>query len=126
MKTKNDFIIENNKAILVGVSYAEEAKVVDEFLNENQGIKYVQIVTKDGRNFKLSNGKLIFTKEESFINPYYIDENKKSDNPSNIKCEMNDGLENSSNQDRLLLLERRLVRLEDRIDNIIKTLKDVD
>lgn len=71
MKTSNDFYIKDNTAILEGVTYAEESKVVLEYLKNNPQIKYVAVISKDGRRFELKNERLVFTKEETFINPYY-------------------------------------------------------
>lgn len=71
MKTINDFKVVNGVAILEGVAYAEEAKVVDEFLKVNNQINQVSIISKDGRNFELKNGKLVLSNGQSFINPYF-------------------------------------------------------
>lgn len=71
MKTINDFKVINGVAILEGVAYAEEAKVVDEFLKVNNQINQVSIISKDGRNFELKNGKLVLSNGQSFINPYF-------------------------------------------------------
>jgi len=53
MKTINDFKIIDGVAVLKGVAYAEEAKVVDEFLKSNPNIRYASIHTKDNRYFEL-------------------------------------------------------------------------
>lgn len=70
MKTTNDFKIIDGIAVLEGISYKEEAIVVDEFLKNNSNIIYVSLKTKDNRFFELNNGKLILSKNTKFINPY--------------------------------------------------------
>ncbi|HEY8364062.1 MAG TPA: hypothetical protein VIK84_00700 [Haloplasmataceae bacterium] len=71
MKTINDFKIIDGVAILEGVAYAEEAKVVDEYLKNNPNIKYASVYTFDNRYFELKNGRLLSTNEKTFVNPYY-------------------------------------------------------
>ena len=72
MKSIQDFKIVNGVAILEGIAYAEEAKAVDDFLKTNKEIKYASVFTKDKRYFELKNDKLVLSKEEQFINPYFV------------------------------------------------------
>jgi len=108
MKTVNDFKIIDGVAILEGVAYAEEAKVVDEFLKNNPNIKYASVYTFDNRYFELKNGRLLSTNEKTFINPYYVvSDYEKVDNK--------DFLGNLSNHDLMTKindLEARLAKLE--------------
>lgn len=75
MKSINDFKIIDGIAILKGISFVEEQKIVDEFLKEHQYIQYAKVVSEDNRFFKLQNNRLILSSEETFINPYYNNEN---------------------------------------------------
>ena len=74
MKTISDFKVVNNIALLEGVAYAEEAKVVEDYLKNNNHINQVSIVSNDGRNFELKNGKLVLSSVQTFLNPYFIKE----------------------------------------------------
>ena len=71
MKTKDDFVIEKGIAFLKGISFAEEAKVVYDFLKVNQDIEYASVVTNDNRYFELKGEKLVRTDNTSFKNPFY-------------------------------------------------------
>lgn len=104
MKTINDFIIEDEIAKLNGVSYSEEAKVVDEFLRMNPNIKYVSVKSKDGRSFKLNNERLQITNEDTFINPYYQDV-KVLNSISTIE-------ESINLEAKVSILEEKIIKLE--------------
>jgi len=98
MKTVDDFKIINNVAILEGVSYLEEVRVVDTFLHLNPQIQYASVITKDNRYFCLEQGKLVSTKEQTFLNPYY--QEKEAFNSSNLEA-------------RVAYLEKTLVKLQE-------------
>lgn len=71
MKSVQDFKIINQVAVLEGVAYQEEAKVVVEYLSTHPDIKNVCIQSHDGRYFKLVKNQLVLTTEEVCLNPYY-------------------------------------------------------
>lgn len=101
MKKIEDFIIINDTAELVGIAYREEAVIVDEFLRNNPNIKNVSLRTNDNRNFELINGKLVFTKSNTFINPYYNNtENKSNISQSEAKIETTIKAGTNSNNDK--------------------------
>ena len=79
MKRKEDFKVMGEVAVLEGVSYQEEAKIVEEYLKEHEEIRYVRVVTKDGRGYELKDSSLIRTQEDRFINPYYREERKQEE-----------------------------------------------
>lgn len=117
MKTINDFKIIDGVAVLEGVAYAEEAKVVDEFLKSNSNVKYASVYTKDNRHFELKDNKLFFTKKDKFLNPYYsqgnddtnllIEKYVKSSNLSTLK--------KSNKVNSLKELEKKILFLENEI-----------
>ena len=123
MKTINDFKLVNGVAILEGVAYAEEAKVVDDYLKANNQIKSVSVISKDGRNFELRNGKLVLSNGQNFSNPYYTKYiNEIKDNVTiteneylTVNQSRSEMTNNGFNQ-KLLYLEERFNKLE----NIIK------
>lgn len=79
MKKTDDFKIIDGIAVLEGISYKEEAMIVDEFLKNNPDIINVSLKTKDNRYFELNNGKLILSNKTKFCNPYYnVKSNDKS------------------------------------------------
>ena len=98
MKNINDFKIINNVAVLEGVAYLEEAKVVDSFLRLNPQIQYARVVTKDNCYFCLEQGKLMSTKEQNFLNPYYKE--GQVFNSSDLEA-------------RVLYLEQKLAKLQE-------------
>jgi hypothetical protein len=122
MKTIKDFKIKGEAAILEGISYANEAIVVEDFLKANPTIKYVKVVTKDNRNFELKDSKLVFTKEEQFINPYYVNINPIN----NDKVINNDtNVINNRDKENNLNIEDRIKCLEDKSLKYEKMLKEV-
>ena len=112
MKTVNDFKIIDNVATLEGIAYAEETKVVEEFLKNNINIKYASVFTKDNRYFELVSGKLLFTKEKMFINPYYND---------NEEIEKQTTLQKGNLENRITCMEDKISNLE----NIMKKHKQI-
>lgn len=109
MKTINDFIIIDEVAVLKDVSYAEEAKIVDEYLKLNKHIKYASVITKDSRYFELKNEKLINSKEDKFINPYFEKVDRKAiENKGIVNIENIDG----KYLDIINALDKRISALE--------------
>lgn len=110
MKTINDFYIEDGIAKLNGVSFVEEAKVVDEFLKANPNIKYASLKASDGRRFKLINERLQISKEDTFINPYYQDDT--SLNSIYISDESIDL------DAKVRILEEKLIRIDEFLESL--------
>ena len=133
MKKTSDFIIRNSIAILEGVAYIEEVKVVDDFLRNHPEIKYASVVTDDKRHFELADGKLKLTKEETFINPYY--ENlyayKKKEGSSYIEPLVIDSqpevvIEKQPETEKVnTSLENRILSLENQLSNVQLLLKEI-
>lgn len=71
MKSVHDFKIINQVAVLEGVAYQEEAKVVVEYLSTHPDIERVCIQSHDGRYFKLAKNQLVLSTEEVSLNPYF-------------------------------------------------------
>ena len=72
MKTVNDFYIQDGIAILDGVKYKEEAKVVEEYLRSNPFIKHVKITSQDGVSYELLDSKLVKSEKKVNLNPFYM------------------------------------------------------
>ena len=102
MKKIEDFKIINDTAELVGIAYREEAVIVDDFLRNNPTVTNVSLKTSDNRNFELVNGKLVFTKNNTFINPYfqYNNENKNVMNKLEVMEDKSIKLEPNSSYDK--------------------------
>ena len=109
MKTINDFKLINGVAVLEGVSYAEEAKVVEEYLKNNNNIEKASVIAKDGRRFELKDGRLVLSSEPTFLNPYYTIEKKHEEEVVSKLVESN--------------LEARINRLDKLIDEVLGLLK---
>ncbi|MFA7689192.1 MAG: hypothetical protein WCX96_03805 [Bacilli bacterium] len=120
MKTINDFKIINGVAVLEGISYADEAKVVDEYLKQNTNVLYVCVMTKDGRYFVLKNDKLIYSNEKTFTNPYYCEDSilKKT------KKEL-EPLKDNLLEDRVLVIENSLARLNEGFSKLLLAIKNI-
>ena len=114
MKTINDFKVINEVAILEGVAYAEEAKVVDDYLKANNQVNQVSVISKDGRNFELKNGKLVLSNGQVFLNPYFHKEIKAL-NPEVIESKVMNINE----------IENQLKIHDEKIDNINYLLKNI-
>lgn len=129
MKTINDFKIINEVAVLDGVAYAEEAKIVEEYLINNKEVKYVSVLSKDGRYFELKNCKLVLSNEERFINPYFIKKSNLICDELDSKVSKQKKLEpilNVSNielDQKFYYLEERLGKLYSLMNEITKLLK---
>ena len=106
MKTTNDFKVLDRVAYLKGISYAEEVRVVDKFLKENPDIKFASVQTMDNRYFELKDNKLVYTMEEKFLNPYFVEE-KEIENKE---------ISSIISDDKILNLESRIINLEDRLN----------
>jgi len=123
MKTIKDFKVVNGVATLEGVAYAEEAKVVDEFLKANDQIKQVSIISKDGRNFELKNKKLVLSNEQYFLNPYLIKE-IKDDNQETVE-----NILNKNNIDNRIMniheIEQQLKILDNKVNEINSLIKQI-
>jgi len=126
MKTVNDFKIINEVAVLDGVAFAEEAKVVDEFLRDNIKIEYVSVISKDKRYFELKNSKLILTKEQKFINPYYLCEDKALNDlkPYNKKDLLLESSSLEELQQRIKHLENSKIKLIEMLEALLVVLKN--
>ena len=127
MKTIQDFKIEKGVAILEGVTYAEEAKVVDKYLQNNKKIPFAAVLTKDGRNFELRDGKLVLSNKKAFANPYFTQDR----NEENIVLEKYSNslylssLNKVSNVEKIDKLEMRIKALEDKITSYQKLLMEI-
>jgi|SRR5690554_1806913 len=127
MKTIDDFKIIDGVAILSDVKYAEEAKVVDVFLKNNPKIKYGSVYTKDNKNYELKDGRLLFTKEKRFINPYYQKGVEDVNIPMNIYTKSQDvlPLNNFDKPNESKDLEKRIIFLENKVSEYQDLLKDI-
>lgn len=128
MKKTSDFIIRNSIAILEGVAYIEEVKVVDDFLRNHPEIKYASVVTDDKRHFELADGKLKLTKEETFLNPYYEEITyKETDNVvTNYEIDKQIDEKEFSIQARMDKLEAEVMKLLKFKDKLVKCLLESD
>lgn len=142
MKTKEDIIILNGVATLNGVSYVQEAKVLNNFLEENPNIEYASIQTKDSRYFEIINGKLIKSENNKFRNPFFVVINNNecllkqvqekhynqntNEKQSYIKEETI--VENNNDEinvsQKLKTIENRLIKLENVLMNIESIFKN--
>jgi hypothetical protein len=127
VKTIQDFKIEKGVAILEGVTYAEEAKIVDEYLRNNKKISFVSVLTKDGRNFELREGKLLLSNKKTFINPYFTQERNEARDVSEKYTNSSylSSLTKSNYTEELEKLEQRVKALEDRISSYQKLLIEI-
>lgn len=91
MKTINDFKIIDGVAVLEGVAFVLEAKVVDEFLSKNPNIARASVIAKDGRYFELKEGRLVQTKERTFPNPYFVGEKEVTE----VKTKVEENIQES-------------------------------
>ena len=71
MKTINDFKIIDGVAVLEGVAFVLEAKVVDEFLSKNPNIARASVIAKDGRYFELKEGASRADEGKDFPQPVF-------------------------------------------------------
>src|SRR5690554_2347589 len=120
MKTVNDFEVINGVAHLSGVAYAEEALVVKEFLKDNPNIKYASIVTRDNRHFELKDNRLVFSREERFINPYYNGDNETNDN---FTADISDN--NQKLESRIEAIEKAVERINSIISKVTLLLNNI-
>jgi len=120
MKTIKDFKIIDGIAVLEGVSYAEEAKVVDEFLKNNPNVRYASIYTKDNRYFELKENNLFFTKEKTFENPYY----DSKEETIVVESKNDDDIGQNNLEKRVLAIESTLLSCYKTLHSLVKKFRN--
>jgi hypothetical protein len=119
MKTVNDFNIKDGVVVLEGVAYAEEARVVDEFLKVHTEIKLASVFTNDQRSFRLDNGKLVLTNDKTFINPYF---DLTTEDSKSILYPHTEKTDSSNLEQRIIALEKDLLEYESLLKSILSLL----
>jgi hypothetical protein len=120
LKTIEDIKVVNGIAVLEGVSFAEEANVVDMFLKTHTKIKYASVVTNDQRSFALINGKLTLSKDKTFVNPYYVEKSIEIESKKELP-ELNNVQSHMMNKN----LEQRVEELEEKVSKLCNLLLKV-
>lgn len=124
MKKENDFINVGGTATLNGLSYAEEAKIVDIYLKKNSDICNVCLTTNDGRFLELKNGRFVLTDKSTFINPYYR-ENKENAFLSSIdSIQEGSNVSNGNNQNKIDRLYFLLYQINSSINTFLSTVNE--